>query len=88
MGIEIGESSDAGCPDSIREDAGTGSSVRRRFPLAAQPEIMRAAQKDDQYASYVYEACRDTFRHLFGGVFAYCLESGSVNACIWNMGDP
>ncbi|XP_076936881.1 peroxisome biogenesis factor 10-like [Bidens hawaiensis] len=27
---------------------------------------MRAAQKDDQYASYVYEACRDAFRHLFG----------------------
>ncbi|KAD2394121.1 hypothetical protein E3N88_41098 [Mikania micrantha] len=66
MGIEIGESSGAGRPDSIREDAGTGSSVRRRFPLAAQPEIMRAAQKDDQYASYVYEACRDAFRHLFG----------------------
>ncbi|KAL8223539.1 hypothetical protein R6Q57_019014 [Mikania cordata] len=66
MGIEIGESSGAGRPDSIREDAGTGSSLRRRFPLAAQPEIMRAAQKDDQYASYVYEACRDAFRHLFG----------------------
>ncbi|CAK9165607.1 unnamed protein product [Ilex paraguariensis] len=40
--------------------------VVRRFPLAAQPEIMRAAEKDDQYASYVYEACRDAFRHLFG----------------------
>lgn len=38
----------------------------RRFPLAAQPEIMRAAEKDDQYASHVYEACRDAFRHLFG----------------------
>ncbi|XP_057957812.1 peroxisome biogenesis factor 10 isoform X2 [Malania oleifera] len=37
-----------------------------RFPWAAQPEIMRAAEKDDQYASYVYEACRDAFRHLFG----------------------
>ncbi|KAK9273166.1 hypothetical protein L1049_017973 [Liquidambar formosana] len=40
--------------------------VPRRFPPAAQPEIMRAAEKDDQYASYVYEACRDAFRHLFG----------------------
>ena len=37
-----------------------------RFPLAAQPEIMRAAEKDDQYASFVYDACRDAFRHLFG----------------------
>ncbi|KAH0759303.1 hypothetical protein KY290_022796 [Solanum tuberosum] len=43
----------------------SGSSVKR-FPLAAQPEIMRAAEKDDQYASFVYEACRDAFRHLFG----------------------
>ncbi|KAG2298775.1 hypothetical protein Bca52824_035247 [Brassica carinata] len=38
----------------------------RRFPLAAQPEIMRAAEKDDQYASFIHEACRDAFRHLFG----------------------
>ncbi|GAB2283734.1 peroxisome bioproteinsis factor 10 [Dionaea muscipula] len=38
----------------------------RRFPLAAQPEIMRAAEKDDQYASFVCDACRDAFRHLFG----------------------
>ncbi|XP_077230010.1 peroxin 10 isoform X1 [Tasmannia lanceolata] len=37
-----------------------------RFPIAAQPEIMRAAEKDDQYASYIYDACRDAFRHLFG----------------------
>ncbi|GJS28530.1 peroxisome biogenesis factor 10 [Tanacetum coccineum] len=58
MGNEIGESSG-------REDAGT-TALRRRFSLAAQPEIMRAAQKDDQYASFVYEACRDAFRHLFG----------------------
>ncbi|KAH1203821.1 Peroxisome biogenesis factor 10 [Glycine max] len=44
----------------------TSSTEPRRFPLAAQPEIMRAAEKDDQYASFVYEACRDAFRHLFG----------------------
>lgn len=41
-------------------------SSKNRFPPAAQPEIMRAAEKDDQYASYVHEACRDAFRHLFG----------------------
>ncbi|KAJ0865275.1 putative transcription factor C2H2 family [Helianthus annuus] len=62
MGTEIGDSSGAG----TSSDGGTNTSVRRRFPLAAQPEVMRAAQKDDQYASYVYEACRDAFRHLFG----------------------
>ncbi|XP_047316345.1 peroxisome biogenesis factor 10 [Impatiens glandulifera] len=44
----------------------TQNGVVRKFPVAAQPEIMRAAEKDDQYASYVYEACRDAFRHIFG----------------------
>ncbi|URD77768.1 Pex2 / Pex12 amino terminal region [Musa troglodytarum] len=38
----------------------------RRFTPAAQPEIMRAAEKDDHYAVYVHDACRDAFRHLFG----------------------
>ncbi|CAI0448362.1 unnamed protein product [Linum tenue] len=46
--------------------ASTSSNQPRRFPLAAQPEIMRAAEKDDQYASFVYDACRDAVRHLFG----------------------
>lgn len=54
---------------SSGEELGSSSSepvVPRRFPLAAQPEIMRAAEKDEQYASFVYDACRDAFRHLFG----------------------
>lgn len=72
---------DSGDARNSREEAGssiTSSSAPdssagvRRFPLAAQPEIMRAAEKDDQYASFVYEACRDAFRQLFG-VFAYML---------------
>lgn len=82
MGIEAGESSGAGRPEtsSGREDAGPGTTstsnaLRRRFPLAAQPEIMRAAQKDDQYASFVYEACRDAFRHLFGTRAAISYQS-------------
>lgn len=44
----------------------------RRFPVAAQPEIMRAAEKDEQYASFIYDACRDAFRHLFGNLYS-CL---------------
>lgn len=66
-------SGDAG---TVREEVGTSGATTssgdaaaaavRRFPLAAQPEIMRAAEKDDQYASFLYEACRDAFRHLFG----------------------
>ncbi|XXG51380.1 hypothetical protein AAC387_Pa02g5167 [Persea americana] len=50
-------------------------STPKRFPLAAQPEIMRAAEKDDQYASYVYDACRDAFRHLFGTRYAVAYQS-------------
>ncbi|KAL5995364.1 hypothetical protein ACLOJK_025422 [Asimina triloba] len=46
-------------------ESGHGGEQRRFLP-AAQPEIMRAAEKDDHYASYVYDACRDAFRHLFG----------------------
>ncbi|KAL5719562.1 peroxisome biogenesis factor 10 [Ranunculus cassubicifolius] len=51
------------------------TSQGRRFPLAAQPEVMRAAEKDDQYASYVFEACRDAFRHLFGTRVAVAYQS-------------
>ncbi|KAJ7958402.1 Peroxisome biogenesis factor 10 [Quillaja saponaria] len=58
---------------STRWDAGPSTSPdtepavpRRQLSPAAQPEIMRTTEKDDQYASYVYEACRDAFRHLFG----------------------
>lgn len=80
MGTEIGESSSGADTNSGREDAGSGTTstsatLRRRFPLAAQPEIMRAAQKDDQYASFVYEACRDAFRHLFGTRAAISYQS-------------
>ncbi|RZC52607.1 hypothetical protein C5167_021033 [Papaver somniferum] len=71
MGNEGGETMDS-------NSASTSSSRRvegRRFPLAAQPEIMRAAEKDDQYASYVYDACRDAFRHLFGTRVAVAYQS-------------
>ncbi|KFK32514.1 hypothetical protein AALP_AA6G252600 [Arabis alpina] len=47
-------------------DEPSSSGGIRKFPVAAQPEIMRAAEKDDQYASFIHEACRDAFRHLFG----------------------
>lgn len=47
----------------------------RQFPLAAQPEVMRAAEKDDQYASFIYDSCRDAFRHLFGQPFYPPLHS-------------
>lgn len=49
--------------------------VIRQFPLAAQPEVMRAAEKDDHYASYVYDACHDAFRHLFGTRFAVAYQN-------------
>ncbi|KAL1532613.1 peroxisome biogenesis factor 10 [Salvia divinorum] len=55
--------------------SGSGSGGVRTFPLAAQPEIMRAAEKDEQYASFVYDACRDAFRHIFGTRVAVAYQS-------------
>lgn len=52
-----------------------GSGETRRFPPAAQPEIMRAAEKDEQYASFIYDACRDAFRQLFGTRVAVAYQS-------------
>ncbi|KAK4388702.1 Peroxisome biogenesis factor 10 [Sesamum angolense] len=65
---------EAGTSNSNSDEGPSGSGVRR-FPLAAQPEIMRAAEKDDQYASFVYDACRDAFRHLFGTRVAVAYQS-------------
>ncbi|XP_052189523.1 peroxisome biogenesis factor 10 [Diospyros lotus] len=48
-------------------DASSSGGGVRGFPAAGQPEIMRAAEKDDHYSSFLlYDACRDAFRHLFG----------------------
>lgn len=63
------EESSSSSPSAV---AGDGS---RRFPPAAQPEIMRAAEKDDHYAAYVHDACRDAFRHLFGTRLAVAYQS-------------
>ncbi|XP_019197034.1 PREDICTED: peroxisome biogenesis factor 10 isoform X2 [Ipomoea nil] len=66
----LGEPSrESGNATASSEDVGSsggGGGGVRSFPLAQQPEIMRAAEKDEQYTFFVYEACRDAFRHLFG----------------------
>ncbi|KAH7664075.1 hypothetical protein IHE45_14G097000 [Dioscorea alata] len=36
---------------------------------------MRAAEKDNHYASYVHDACRDAIRHLFGTRAAVAYQS-------------
>ncbi|XP_039006062.1 peroxisome biogenesis factor 10-like isoform X1 [Hibiscus syriacus] len=66
MGSGRNDSGGSGNPGPSGESDHSATVEPRRFPLAAQPEIMRAAEKDDQYASFVYDACRDAFRHLFG----------------------
>ncbi|KAL4597615.1 hypothetical protein ACB092_11G002600 [Castanea dentata] len=66
MGLGRGDLSGGESMSTSTSTSTSESSLPRRFPLAAQPEIMRAAEKDDQYASFVYDACRDAFRHLFG----------------------
>ncbi|KAL9249457.1 Peroxisome biogenesis factor 10-like protein [Drosera capensis] len=59
-------STGATCGAASTSSAQSAAERLRRFPLAAQPEIMRAAEKDEQYASFISDACRDAFRHLFG----------------------
>ncbi|KAK8654787.1 hypothetical protein V6N13_107385 [Hibiscus sabdariffa] len=66
MGPGRNDSAGSGNPGPSGESDPSATLEPRRFPLAAQPEVMRAAEKDDQYASFVYDACRDAFRHLFG----------------------
>ncbi|XP_012077213.1 peroxisome biogenesis factor 10 isoform X2 [Jatropha curcas] len=68
--IDPGPSGESGTTTSS-----SSSNEPRRFPPAAQPEIMRAAEKDDQYASFVYDACRDALRHLFGTRVAVAYQS-------------
>ncbi|WZZ18275.1 hypothetical protein YC2023_111364 [Brassica napus] len=63
--VRLRSGGDSGPSPDEPGSSGTHGGIRR-FPLAAQPEIMRAAEKDDQYASFIHEACRDAFRHLFG----------------------
>uniref|UniRef100_A0A2P2K087 RING-type E3 ubiquitin transferase n=1 Tax=Rhizophora mucronata TaxID=61149 RepID=A0A2P2K087_RHIMU len=68
-------SNSAAAGDSSPSTSNNGNEASRRFPIAAQPEIMRAAEKDDQYASFFYDACRDAVRHLFGTRIAVAYQS-------------
>jgi hypothetical protein len=47
----------------------------RQYPRASQPEIMRAAEKDEHYASHLCEACHDAFRHAFGNFLSMLFAS-------------
>lgn len=47
----------------------------RQYPRASQPEIMRAAEKDEHYASHLCDACHDAFRHAFGTRLAMAYEN-------------
>ncbi|CAL8460771.1 g302 [Coccomyxa elongata] len=46
-------------------EAGT-SRVPLLFPVAAQPDIVRAAQKDESYLQHLTDACHDAVRRLLG----------------------
>eukprot|EP00250_Pteridium_aquilinum_P019644 c24512_g1_i1 orf=489-1685(-) len=47
----------------------------RQYPRASQPEIMRAAEKDEHYASHLCRSCHDAFRHAFGTRLAVAYEN-------------
>ncbi|CAA6664678.1 unnamed protein product [Spirodela intermedia] len=48
---------------------------------------MRAAEKDEQYASFLHDACRDAFRHLFGtrAAVAYQSETKLVGQTLYYL---
>ncbi|KAL2649397.1 hypothetical protein R1flu_017525 [Riccia fluitans] len=46
-----------------------------QFAAAAQPEMMRAAEKDEHYVGQVCEACYDAFRHTFGTRLAVAYQN-------------
>ncbi|KAL1833821.1 hypothetical protein ACET3Z_003472 [Daucus carota] len=73
MGTVVRDSPNSDEAGTSNTAVSTGSV--RRFPLAAQPEVMRAAEKDDQYASFVYEACRDALRQLLGTRIAVAYQN-------------
>ncbi|KAL3688505.1 hypothetical protein R1sor_014814 [Riccia sorocarpa] len=62
------------------ESSNVGSSRRdeelvAHFAAAAQPEVMRAAEKDENYVGQVCEACYDAFRHTFGTRLAVAYQN-------------
>ncbi|ONK74987.1 uncharacterized protein A4U43_C03F12140 [Asparagus officinalis] len=61
----------------MRESSGDGGSGTSSSAVSRRrrSEIMRAAEKDDHYAAYVHDACRDAFRHLFGTRVAVAYQS-------------
>ncbi|KAL3156613.1 hypothetical protein ABBQ38_000900 [Trebouxia sp. C0009 RCD-2024] len=42
------------------------SGLPRVFPAAAQPDVVRASQKDELYLHYLTDACHDAVRRLLG----------------------
>lgn len=65
-------------PEITEDDdaaAGGGMIRMRQYPRASQPEIMRAAEKDEHYASHLCHACHDAFRRAFGTRLAVTYEN-------------
>jgi len=76
---------------SSSEPDGARGDVPPRFRYAAQPDIVRASQKDGLYLSMLSESCHDVVRRLMGaraallhsdaittvaGILYYCLTTG------------
>lgn len=67
----------ARCSHDIKESKMRegSSTTMRRFPPAPHPEIMRADQKDSQYANYLCDACHDAYSCVFGPVRAAAYQN-------------
>ena len=47
-------------------DAAVGRTTLIGFPVAAQPEVMRAAEKDEEYLTFICDSCYDVVRRFLG----------------------
>ena len=65
--MDDAESSSAGSAGSSSSSGSSCSSASSFFfPAAAQPEVMRAAEKDEHYVASLCDACHEAFRHAMG----------------------
>ncbi|KAG0580316.1 hypothetical protein KC19_4G164600 [Ceratodon purpureus] len=76
--MDAAESSSAASAGSSSGSGGSGGSSGGSsffFPPAAQPEVMRAAEKDEHYVASLCDACHEAFRHAMGTRLAVAYQN-------------
>lgn len=81
----VGWGSEFGVMEIAESSTGRGAHGMLGFPGAAQPEVMRAAEKDEHYVASLSDACHEAFRHALGMSFLQeCHMDCSNKYCCWD----